>query len=426
MVCSNCGSSEVIAIQGENFCINCGQLVPKAPAVVSTEGLPDGVKILPIGRANRKPGRPKAGRLDRPADITHRITAEPTPRPTVQDISPPIESVSSSPKTVEPLPKIVASTSIAYGKILSASVGGRFNHHRAWLAAVPAALLAVVGTVAGLVLASAHPMRLVTATRSAGIGVYGELIIIVVTYYLVRSLSHAAIIFGSARLADHRPLATDRWLEIAADSQGRRLGTDVLAVLALAAAGGLTAALVIIGGHAWPFNEAVQVGTLMVAFAAMLYLLTAIVMTVSLAHVAVTLARVHVWSGLRLGWRLFRRHFELAGVRMVALMVELLVVAAVGIGAGGWLVVAPSALHPLIIIALGVIATIVGGFAGAGTAIWWGNAYRLLVSADHPAGFHRLLSTSAPRAGRRTPQIVVATTLLGLSAMAAAWPWFMR
>jgi hypothetical protein len=61
MVCPNCKSDQVIQVQDQHFCINCGQAVPeptvkpaKATAssiAVGKNGLPEGVKILPVGAA---------------------------------------------------------------------------------------------------------------------------------------------------------------------------------------------------------------------------------------------------------------------------------------------------------------------------------------------------------------------------------------
>jgi hypothetical protein len=149
MVCPNCHSDKVIAVQDQHFCINCGQMVPEAAAnsagpasvAVQENGLPEGVKILPVvpgmapdikasGKAtptaptpdtpaplkdaapeilvkprsrmgalksaaakaakpkNRKPGRPKAGRLDAPKAIAASAPAStPAPLPTAPKIS---------------------------------------------------------------------------------------------------------------------------------------------------------------------------------------------------------------------------------------------------------------------------------------------------------------------------------------------------
>jgi hypothetical protein len=56
MVCPNCKSDQVIQVQDQHFCINCGQAVPepaRSAKVVSSiavgkNGLPEGVKILPV------------------------------------------------------------------------------------------------------------------------------------------------------------------------------------------------------------------------------------------------------------------------------------------------------------------------------------------------------------------------------------------
>ena len=122
MVCPNCKSNEVISVQNQHFCISCGQMVPDVieapakpvaaagPVKVQSNGLPEGVEILPLapvptpvsasstsasptlihGRSRfgsvtdqapvvmkrRKPGRPKAGRLDVPAQIVPATAAE--------------------------------------------------------------------------------------------------------------------------------------------------------------------------------------------------------------------------------------------------------------------------------------------------------------------------------------------------------------
>ncbi|MBW4062077.1 hypothetical protein HJC99_05895 [Candidatus Saccharibacteria bacterium] len=416
----------------------------KTPVVsaVSTDGLPAGVKILPVDgeeapktTKKAKLGRPKAGRLDVPAAATKRIVGEvtgpppsqtppPLPKP-IHDIAPPPPKPIREPDN-RPLPPVIRRASVAYSEILGASIAGRFTHHRSFMTIVPAALVAMVATVAGVVLASGQPHRLVSATVDAGWAVGGELIIIAVIYYLVRSLSHAAITFGSARLSDHRPLPTERWLEVAADSQGRRLGIDVLASLGLLVMLALMAGLFVSGSHLSGLPEVAQIAILMLGFGVLLYASVAITMTVSLGHIAVTLAQVHTVSGLKLGWRLFRRHFELAGARLTALSLETLGLIAVLVGAGGWLIVSPANLRPLVIGAVGVVLAAIGALAGAGTAIWWGNAYRALVQVDHPAGFHRLLSTAVPKAARVTPVIVISGVLLGLSALAVAWPWLVN
>lgn len=53
MVCPNCHSRRIIKVQDQNFCINCGQMIPSGPGAGTTgglavqpNGLPEGVEIL--------------------------------------------------------------------------------------------------------------------------------------------------------------------------------------------------------------------------------------------------------------------------------------------------------------------------------------------------------------------------------------------
>ena len=62
MVCPNCHSDQVIAVQDQHFCINCGQMVPEqsVPAAkklskLQSNGLPEGVKILSLDPSSEPP-----------------------------------------------------------------------------------------------------------------------------------------------------------------------------------------------------------------------------------------------------------------------------------------------------------------------------------------------------------------------------------
>ncbi len=61
MVCPNCHSSELIVIQGQNFCISCGRIVPAGHT-------PE--RAAKTKTAKRPVGRPKAGKLDVPKPVT--------------------------------------------------------------------------------------------------------------------------------------------------------------------------------------------------------------------------------------------------------------------------------------------------------------------------------------------------------------------
>jgi hypothetical protein len=156
MDCPNCHSDQVIAVQDQHFCINCGQMVPekphpkpKAPLGVQVSGLPDGVKILaqsptatlaagsgspmrdgisaPTRRSappkimldhsrhqipsteparvatHRKRGRPKAGKLDAPR-VLNLATPEPLPQaPRIASTPVPARPTSLGPKRMNDL-----------------------------------------------------------------------------------------------------------------------------------------------------------------------------------------------------------------------------------------------------------------------------------------------------------------------------------
>src|SRR4051794_29730005 len=89
MVCPNCHSHEIISVQGQNFCISCGQIVPdteseKVLAAVGAQLTVTGQAIIqghtkpaaavsqalsPEKPKKRAVGRPRKARMDTP--ITH-------------------------------------------------------------------------------------------------------------------------------------------------------------------------------------------------------------------------------------------------------------------------------------------------------------------------------------------------------------------
>jgi hypothetical protein len=156
MVCPNCKSDQIIQVQDQFFCINCGQQVPapapkapKVPAVaVQDNGLPEGVKILPVAAGaktepaepapdaptpevvplikpraritveadqaddgakprKRKPGRPKAGPLDAPRVVPSLAPAAQlpaTPLPAAPPVAPEPVAVTTPAPAAEPAP----------------------------------------------------------------------------------------------------------------------------------------------------------------------------------------------------------------------------------------------------------------------------------------------------------------------------------
>jgi hypothetical protein len=122
MVCPNCHSDQIISVQDQHFCINCGQAVPEdaskktkssSSIAVQENGLPEGVTILtppadvpslvqarprldaipehpPLKtkQPKRKPGRPKSGRLDVPRKIGLTLTRNLPSSPAIAPAAP--------------------------------------------------------------------------------------------------------------------------------------------------------------------------------------------------------------------------------------------------------------------------------------------------------------------------------------------------
>lgn len=118
MVCPNCKSDQVIAVQDQHFCINCGQMVPeektstKGPKVaVQPNGLPEGVKILPVDGhtpavssvVEATPSTPSPASLD----ITPRVSAPRKSVPSTQTANPE-PAPASTPKIIHSRGRLAA------------------------------------------------------------------------------------------------------------------------------------------------------------------------------------------------------------------------------------------------------------------------------------------------------------------------------
>ncbi len=482
MVCQNCHSHDVIKVQDQFFCVNCGNLValpqPKAkepiPVVVpEVEGLPEGVTILPMGDMvaavvagkpvkRKRPGRPKATRLDQPVasggmrDISAGLEpllspdspeAEPTsemakvgavsvpqavaPTPSVSgphgsrrlnDIAP-TRHKAPAPKIEQPANKEHQPQGMVFGDLISSSLRGRFNPTHFCLALLPAILLAFVGGFVVLALAGdyANVGRLVPQRLFLPVG--GELLIISALYYVSRSFMHGAIVYGAARRADHRPASVARWIDMSARSFGSRLRLDVLNGLAQMAVLALVGSLVVTGGILWPVPAWLQLGLLFVAFFALMYLLAGLMLAQGLGHVAVTLSTMSARQAFGLGWLFFRHHFELIGLKLLTFAVELILLVPVAAAVAALIVLVPGNQTWLVVTGLIIGVTIAGASTGAASALWWQETYRRLVHTDRLTEAVTLLTGRKLTSSTGRTANWIAIIMLSLAALAAVWPW---
>ncbi len=432
-----------------------------------TDGLPEGVTILPMaGKVmiekpgkRKRPGRPKASRLDQPVasggmrDIAIGFT--PTLEPAISE-SKAVADPPAAPDAAKPVipdkkpssrqlsdiaPKRHASSApaqpspskteakegepqpVQFSDLMSASIRGRFNAAHFCLALLPAILLAMAGGFIVVTLAGDYTAVNRLLPPHAVVPLTGELAIIALLYYVSRSFMHGAIVYGAARQSDHRPAPVASWIDMSARSFGTRLRFDFLSLLAQTGVLALIASLVITGGLQWPVPEWLQLGLIFGAFFALVYLLAGLMLTQGLGHVAVTLSTVTARKAFGLGWIFFRHHFELIGIKLLTLVVELVLLAPLGIAIAALILLAPIERSWLVVGGLTVGVMVAGASTGAASALWWQAAYRKLVKTERLTEAVGLLTSRklSPSRGHATAWMII--LMLVIATTAAILPW---
>src|SRR5207245_1296203 len=253
--------------------------------------------------------------------------------------------------------------------------------------------------------------------------VWGEAIILLALYYFSRSLTGPAIMFAAARRADHRPAPRARQFAAAADSLGSRFGHDLLVSLLQLVVYGSIVGLVVIGGVSWPVPDLAQLSVLFVGFLILCFLAVGLSLAQGLGRVALTLGRPSPWRAFVIGWNFFRRHLELAGLHILSLLLELLLVAPIIALIVTALIYLPAGWKISVPMAAVVLVVLGGAMIGAGTAVWWAELYRALVRRYRPGEVAKLLNgRNVVEPGVRNKSLVwILGTLL--VTIAIIWPW---
>ncbi len=443
MVCPNCKSTEIIGVQGQLFCINCGQAVPdavvkaaaSAPAPTDTPqtSVSAAASVPEPVKRRRKPGRPKAGKLDVPKPgVTPTPVAgaavprihHTAPRRRLDDIRRPAAEPATESEAAQPAKPVAEHEApIGFGPISGHSWHDRFQPVALGWAAWPAALLALMAGAVTWVLIGHRTGQAWQLTVRAGWPLWGELIIIAVLYYVSHGLVQAAIIYGAARRADHRSVPWSRQLAAAVNSFGSRTGFDIVVLLLQLSIAVLGGGLVIAGGIVWPVPDYIQVAGLFLAFMVLLYAFIGLGFVLGLGRVALTLSGLNLPRAFGLSWRFYRRHFELTGFKVVSLLLELLLLLPLLALVVALAVYLPANLRWLTGPAAVLLTLGSGAIIGAGTAIWWQAAYRALVQAGRPGEVLPLLAGRRAERPHRGAAVLVSVVLILLGLAAAAWPW---
>jgi hypothetical protein len=420
--------------------------VALAPAETEAAGDKTTPAPQPVAKAKRrKPGRPKAGRLDVPRPVgtdsgpemaapTTPVAVKPAPAATARihrtkpaggprrlnDLAP-APAVQAAP-AVAPTPTHHPAAPV-YAGVVAASWTGRFRTGALGWSLLPAALLAIVCAAITFALMRQGPAQFWTATQRAGWAVGGELVLVALLYYASRNVAAAAIAFGAARQADHRQSRHRHQLRVAINSFWSRVGLDAFVVTLQLIVASLMAILVMVGGVRWPMPELAQLAVLFIAFLALTYALAGLGLIQGLARVGLTLGSVSVWRAFGLGWSFFQRHFELVGYKALAVLFELLLILPLAGVVIALVVLLPADLKWLAPIGVLVLTLTAGTLIGAGAAVWWQAAYSRLVRRYRNNEAAKLLG------GRSSSQLhqgaAVMTALVGLLLVGAtiAWPW---
>ena len=403
MVCPNCHSHDFIAVQDQLFCVSCGRLT--TPAEVQAEKL---AVVASAPPPKRSVGRPRAIKLDSPLPPTP-APVKPAPAAIAQ-IAP--RSLSDI-RPVQPRPLVAPAKPVkppsrpprphlAIGSIIKASLHAL---HPLWIVwAAPGAALIAVGLILGAWALFYHGALLMPWQPS--VRVAGELIAalgLITGGYGWLHLTRAAVIFHRAGVNDHRLTASSTaWqASIARTARliGLRLFLGLTGIITLAFLG----TLVWYGGRSSALPSALQLTLVFIGCFGLLYLLGSLWVVERLIEAGIVISGLSVKVANHLSWRFCRHHWELLGLRLVALTSILSVGGAIAFGLFLMLrdtatIVQFGAASAALTILFSVLTVISGGAAEA--------TYRLLVELERPQRALQLLG------GRRSLRPSIAAIIL--------------
>ncbi len=406
MLCPNCHSDDVITVQDQLICVNCGRLLTASEAAAQKKKAAATPKVT-VTKAKRAPGRPRAAKLDTPQQRAASQTVS------INDIRPkPIVQKTALPKHVE----------------TAAQPRQRhLNHDGVMLAGIKALRPTWIGlalpgaaVVAGA-LAFAFSAYLY-ATRADQAWEFVAALLLAISGLVWLRFIRSAVMYQRAGVHDHRLAG----YEVALCVSGARSGQLALFNLrhtatALAELSGL-ALVVWYGGRLTVVPSLLHLSLIFIVCFALLYLLGSLWVVQRLVEAGIVISGLKLPAAHWLGWRFWRKHWELLGIRLAALAVILTIGVAVGLG----LMVG---LHGLSFVyrigifvavtALGIaILTVVSGGSAEAT-------YRQLVAIDQPQRASRLLGqrhATKPTPGAKWLLFVgLLLPMLGAAVVATLW-----
>jgi hypothetical protein len=464
MVCPNCKSTDIVAIQGQNYCINCGQLVD-APSVktVAVKPRPAGAAAVKLPAVTKRPPAPKVvarpkvdikpTRPSAPGIINHSrkpVTTPPAKQQSKQfhDIRPPVKSapLSQAPVT-QPAklstPKapirqerkaqpqaIVPATQKPKPKLTSAWVAIKSALRRAnFLAGALYALMIALVTLALFTLSQEAGFELKFARpafelNDATMSILVALAAAAFAAYLFARLVRASAVYSVSKELDSRPVKQRLSRTAGLASLGGLITLDAITALGLIVIYLVYSSILALTSPASADPGIIELIIVVVTNAIALYLGLGLVAARTIGSLAIVLGGVSPLRALELGTRLYVRRFALIGSRFIILAV-------LGAGFVATLVVlhrlAESALYPLFgsiwhdrLVQAGVIglAALTALLFGSG---FWLSLYRRLIIERYPVKVLEYLSKrqAVPSLGSKV--IGILAILLPIALLAAAW-----
>lgn len=352
MKCKHCGSGDIVTIQGQGYCLNCGyQVAGAAKVVVSAQVLqpgPVGATAPPVAApiaAQKK--APKAKRkVQKRTGATKRVhTAKIGPALTATTGASYLESAAAHPtQTASVSPQRPQRGPISAPAALHPV---RFS----------SGLALGVGTLVGGVVGAALGFRFDSDT--ALYAVAGAIIISAV----LTVLAAAALTYGVSRKQDGRPAPHSYWWAAA-----RGGFMDLLNLLLMSLIANLLVGMIAIGGwqlllHYLAPASPVTIGALVVLNVASAWAFIGIYAASRVAAPAVIIGGLTAWQSFQVGWRLYVK----AGGHLAVASVEalLLKLAAAVLLAG----VAYLSAHELMVLGVASTALLGGLISGLAAAL---------------------------------------------------------
>ncbi len=369
MVCPNCKSDDIVLIQNQHYCINCGQLVPASavaaqskpvapkpaakPEVVVAKTAPTVIQptkavvaVLEKPKPPAAPTRVKVMSDIKPSPAAKAV--EPTPKPTATmaavvaakpspvKVRPVVAAnarvisrmVDSKPRPFEAKPQ-AGQTKISQARepvlvpaaleASNAAWDAKFLPAGAMIAVVrlsPAWLLALFITIGG----RDFTLREGTSLTSLGIFIIAGLSLHRLLSYLVSAVVTNAIAFGQAKAGDNRPVKSSTWWSAGYNSLPSSLGIDLICLI-------MSVAIAILALAGLNYLDPQWAQYVVLAIAGLFIVLVWLVRMI--ARQAIVLADLKPFAALRLGRQLLGKHllaFVSAGI--LGLLANLLVIPA--------------------------------------------------------------------------------------------------